>query len=943
MRKLLLMVALAMGLTTSAQYQEVKERKTDGNRPLAEFASEKDVLFNCGWKFQLVTKDNKTTDFASPQLDDSQWRTLVLPHDFQFELPWTEGGGGARGFKPSCEGWYRKTFTVPESWQGLNVKLDFGGIIYLGDVYINGTKVASTDYGYVGLEADLTKYLRYGGENVVAVYASTGPKKGSRWYTGAGLFRDVRLQLENPTHIARHGVYITCEVDELSVSGVRSEELGIRSSGVQKFRSADNSMTNNPSSNSSSIVAPPSEGVGRFLSTRQLVNSSTSKINIQVEVDGWQKRKNVSIRARVIDAEGNVVGKATGTMPKYTKQTSTEVMLTTVNIADAKLWDIDSPYLYSADVVVEADGMVVDSVREQFGIRKIEFSKDFGFKLNGRKVFLKGISNHHDMGALGAAAFDDGIERMMRRLKEFGFNHIRCSHNPYSESFTKIADRVGLLIVDELIDKWSDNDYWGGRRPFTTLWPQMITEWVKRDRNSPSVIMWSLGNELQIREGWAGYQGLNDWGVTMYRVMDQVVKRWDKTRKTTVGQYPARAGAIARADRNFNNYLVPPELAQATEIASFNYQSDKYAAYLEHCPEMIIYQSEAETKGWLAPYYNMDHEKMVGLAYWGAIEYWGESNRWPKKGWNYSFFDHTCRPQPQAWLAKSAFCEDEPVVRIGVLDTQGSETVNWNDVNVGQTALLDHWNHAANSKQQIYTFTNAHAVELIVNGKSIGTKENNGTGNMRNAILWKDIDYGKGGSIVAIARSKDGKETARHEMKTAGKAVRLVVNEEQNILRSTGVKECRSEELGVRSEELEIRSSGVQECRNADNSMTNNPSSNSSSIVAPPSEGVGRFLSTRQLVNSSTNNLIYLNITATDSKGRIVPGYNEPLTATVEGGATLYALDNHDHYTSELFHNVNTKNMKNGRMQVILRRSNKPGKIVLKVATPSFKKKITIL
>ena len=841
------MLALAMGLTTSAQYQEVKERKTDGNRPLAEFAAEKDVLFNDGWKFQLVTKDNKTTDFASPQLDDSQWRTLDLPHDFQFEQPWTEGGGGARGFKPSCEGWYRKTFTAPESWQGLNVKLDFGGIIYLGDVYINGTKVASTDYGYVGLEADLTKHLRYGGENVVAVYASTGPKKGSRWYTGAGLFRDVRLQLENPTHIARHGVYIISEV-----------------------------------------------------------YSSTSKINIQVEVDGWQKRKNVCIRARVIDAEGNVVGKATGTMPKYTKQTSTEVMLTTVNIADAKLWDIDSPYLYSADVVVEADGMVVDSVREQFGIRKIEFSKDFGFKLNGKKVFLKGISNHHDMGALGAAAFDDGIERMMRRLKEFGFNHIRCSHNPYSESFTKIADRVGLLIVDELTDKWSDNDYWGGRRPFTSMWPQMITEWVKRDRNSPSVIMWSLGNELQIREGWAGYQGLNDWGVTMYRVMDQVVKRWDKTRKTTVGQYPARAGAIAKKDRDFNKYLVPPEMAQATEVASLNYQSDKYAAYLEHCPEMIIYQSEAETSAWLAPYYNMDHERMVGMAYWGAIEYWGESNRWPKKGWNYSFFDHTCRPLPQAWLAKSAFCEDEPVVRIGVLDTQGSETVNWNDVNVGQTALLDHWNHVANSKQQIYTFTNAHAVELIVNGKSIGTKENNGTGNMRNAILWKDIDYGKGGSIVAIARSKDGKETARHEMQTAGKAVRLVVNEEQNIL-------------------------------------TNNPSSNSSSIVAPPSEGVGRFLSTRQLVNSSTNNLIYLNITATDSKGRIVPGYNEPLTATVEGGATLYALDNHDHYTSELFHNVNTKNMKNGRMQVILRRSNKPGKIVLKVATPSFKKKITIL
>ncbi|MBQ2951255.1 MAG: hypothetical protein IJE12_09480 [Prevotella sp.] len=293
MKKLLLIATLALSLAASAQYQDVRERKVGDNRPLAEFVNQHDVLFNDGWKFQLVTKDNKTTDFASPQLDDSQWRTLDLPHDFQFEQPWTEGGGGARGFKPSCEGWYRKTFTVPEYWQGLNVKLDFGGIIYLGDVYINGTKVASTDYGYVGLEADLTKHLKYGGENVVAVYASTGPKKGSRWYTGAGLFRDVRLQLENPTHIARHGVYITCEVDELtgkqvdelSASGVRSEELGIRSeelgirsSGVQKFRSADNSMTNNPSSNSSSIVAPPLEGVGRFLSTRQLVNSSTNNL-----------------------------------------------------------------------------------------------------------------------------------------------------------------------------------------------------------------------------------------------------------------------------------------------------------------------------------------------------------------------------------------------------------------------------------------------------------------------------------------------------------------------------------------------------------------------------------------------------------------------------------------------------------------------------------------
>ena len=819
MKILPFLLAIALPITTSAQYQEVRERKTGENRPLAEFVTQKEMLFNFDWKFQLVTLENKETDFTSPTLDDSAWRTLDLPHDFQFEQPWTESGGGARGFKPMCEGWYRKTFVADKAWEGLHVKLDFGGIIYLGDVYINGTRIASTDYGYVGLEAELTKHLNYGEANTVAVYASTGPKKGSRWYTGGGLFRDVHLVLQNPTHIARHGVYVTTVAED---------------------------------------------------------SSATKSVSIQTEVTGWQGKKDVLIRARILDAEGNVVGITQGTMPCHTKQQSTEVQLPPVKVKEAKLWNVDTPYLYSTDVVIEADGMVVDSVREQFGIRTIEFSPEYGFKLNGEKLFLKGISNHHDMGSLGAASFDESIERMMRRLKEFGFNHIRCSHNPYSKSFTRIADRVGILIVDELIDKWSDNDYWGGRQPFTTLWPQLVTEWVKRDRNSPSVIMWSLGNELQIREGWAGYQGLNDWGVTMYLIMDQVVKRWDNTRPTTVGQYPARAGAIAKKDRDFNTYLVPPEMAQATEVASFNYQSDKYAAYLEYCPDMIIYQSEAETSSWTAPYYNMDHNRMVGIAYWGAIEYWGESNRWPKKGWNYSFFDHTCRPYPQAWLIKSAFCEDEPIVRLGVLNTEGTEVVNWNDVNVGQTAMHDHWTFTEESTQQVYTFTNAHSVELLANNKSLGIQENNGTGNMRNAILWKDVPYGKGGTLTAIARDKEGRETARHEMQTASKAVRLVIE---------------VEEIG-----------------------------------------------TRKVDNLSTNTLTYLNVTAVDKKGCIVPTYNEPLTVTVDGNATIYALDNHDHYTDELFHGITTKRMRNGRMQIILRSKREPGKVTVKAETPTMKR-----
>lgn len=814
-KTLIILAAILLPLCADAQYQEVKERKAGDNRPLAEFADERRTLFNFDWKFMLVTPENKGTDFVSPTLDDADWRSLDLPHDFQWELPWNQDAGGARGFKPTGEGWYRKTFVADEAWRGLQVKLDFGGIIYLGDVYLNGKKIASTEYGYVGMEADLTPHLRWGEENTVAVYASTGPKKGSRWYTGGGLFRDVYLQLMNPTHIARHGVYITTPE----------------------------------------------------------VSEEKAAVQVQVEVTGWQKRRDVRIRTRLLDAAGNVIGNSEAGMPKHTKQSTTEVKLPLVALSQPNLWSPDTPYLYKADVIVEADGMVVDSLREEFGVRWMEFSPEFGFKLNGKKIFLQGNSGHHDMGALGAAAFDSGIERMMRQLKSFGFNTIRCSHNPYSDSFARIADRVGMLVVDELIDKWSDKDYWGGRQPFTHIWPELITEWVKRDRNRPSIILWSIGNELQIRNDWAGLPGMNDWGVTTYRVFDQVVKRWDDTRKTTVAMFPARAGYIAKKDRDFNTYLVPPELACATEVASFNYQSDKYAAYVDYAPHLIVFQSEAETSAMLAPFYNMNHETMVGMAYWGGIEYWGESNAWPKKGWNYSFFNHTLRPYPQAYLVKSAFVPYEPLVRIGVIDAKGGESVSWNDVIVGRPSILDYWNFPDGSKQNVVTYTNAHSVELLVSGKSLGTRLNDATqGESRNIILWNNVEYPRGGEIVAIARDTNGTEVSRHAIQTAGKATRLTIEPE---------------------------------------------------TIGWIADGMS---------------LLYLDVTATDRKGLIDPTCADSLTVSVEGAATLLALDNGDHYTPDLFYGIDRKPMKEGRMQIVLRSKREAGAVKVTVSTGKLKR-----
>ena len=815
------LLTFAVCQSSYAQYVDKQEKKAVANVPVSTFGEYQHQLFNFDWKFQL----GAVKDAANPSLDDTSWRKLDLPHDFQFEQPWQEEAGGARGFKPMCEGWYRKTFAADEVWRNRRVTLDFDGLMYYGDVYLNGHKVASSEYGYLGFEADLTKYLRYDTLNVVAVYASTGPVKGSRWYTGGGLFRDVYLQVKNPTHIARNGVFIT---------------------------------------------------------TPQ-VSAASAEVQVQVEVDGWQKH-NAGLRAVIRDPQGNVVAETTGQMPRFTHQRCSEVRLDPVTLATPQLWDLDTPNLYTAEVILTADGVTADSIVDTFGIRSIEFSNEFGFKLNGRKVFLQGMANHHDMGALGVASFDRGIERLMLTAKAWGYNCIRCSHNPYSRSFTRIADRVGILVVDELIDKWSDTDYWGGRKPFTAIWHQLIPEWVKRDRNSPSVILWSLGNELQTRGEWSGFD-TNDWGVTTYNVFRTFLKRYDDTRLTTVAMFPSREGGLRREpDGSDMEHCVAPELAQVTDVSSFNYQSNCYSEYMRHHPHMILFQSECQTSQFLWGFYNMDREHSVGLAYWGAVEYWGESNRWPKKGWNYSFFDTALNPYPTAYLIRSAFIPDEPLVHIAVNAGEG-ESVNWNDVQVGSLNLNESWNHTPGSLQTIYTFSNCQEVELLLNGKSLGRKANNlwtsnegldkydkGMPNSKKHIIqWPDVQY-KAGRLVAVGYN-DGKEVCRHQIETTGRAVALRIEAETpNQWRADGM------------------------------------------------------------------DLQYLKVWAVDSRGRRVYDATGEVTFDVSGAATLYSVDNVDHYTDLLFtSDINHKPLHAGFMLGILRSTRHAGEVNVRVTCPGLK------
>ena len=680
-------------------------------------------LFNFGWKFKL----GEIANASSPKLDDSDWRSLDLPHDYQIEMPWwNDKTARGRGFKQMSTGWYRKTFNADPAWKGKRIILDFEGIMLHGDAYLNGKMIGGTDYGYLGFETDITKHLKWDEPNVLAVHCSTGNMPNSRWYTGGGLFRDVHLILKDSVAIARHGIYIT---------------------------------------------------------TPQ-INKEQATVSVQVEVEGIKNKKyDLVIEAKILDPSGYQVATTKINAPKDNKQPTVEVKLPNVTVGHPQLWWCETPNLYTAEVSLILNGKTIDKLNERFGIRTVEFTREHGFRLNGKKIFLQGMANHHDIGAPGAAAYETGIARMMDKIKEFGFNHIRTSHNPYSEAFLRLADEKGILIVDELYDKWSNTLAWAGRRPWTEMWWENLMEWVKRDRNHPSVIMWSLGNELQFQEERCGFP-TRDWGVTTYDIMNTLVKRLDPTRKTTVAMYPARAGGIVKHSPEYRleENIIPAELAQHTEVASFNYCWEDYDKYMKYAPHMILYQSEATTNELTAPWAGMDRDHMVGLAYWGAIEYWGESNIWPKKGWDYSFFRHSLEPNSQAYLIKTIFKPEEPQVHIGIAGKV--DTLWWNDIVVGQTRVSSHWNREAGQKYKVYTYTNGDEVELFVNGKSIGVKKNSDK-RKPNVIVWDGIEY-EPGTIKAIA-TKDGKVYAQHQLETTGKAIKLMMVTENADWKADGM------------------------------------------------------------------------------------------------------------------------------------------------------------
>ena len=694
MKRITLLFTLLTSLTISAQ------RMTE--------------CLNFGWEFRLN--------------DEGEWRKVNVPHDFQIEQPWVAPSAdekadntdvaaniksrlSSRGFKEMGKGYYRLHYTPAKELEGQRVLLDFEGIMYTADVYLNHKHVGGTNYGYVGFEIDITDELDYGKDNLIEVVADTREPNNSRWYTGGGLFRNVRVvATPKDRFFNRHPLYITTR---------------------------DN----------------------RFVS-------------VSAEFTNRTKDKATAIRLQILDPDGKEVYSTTTEIARHKMTRHQEARIVTdVEIADAKVWDIDTPYLYSVKAqLLKDDGAIADETCDEFGFRTIEFGPDFGLKLNGHKVLLKGYANHHTLGALGAAAYPKAIEKRLKLIKQFGMNHIRTSHNPYSRDFIRLCDKYGILVVDELYDKWT-RQHTGGKVAFEQHWQQEVPEWVKRDRNSPSVILWSLGNELQQDPNMP----FNDFGVTMYRLQKTLLQRYDSTRLVTVAMHPRY--------RNWETDSLPHDLAMITDIQAYNYRYMYFPGDGRRFPWMKFYQSEASTSAMGPNFFEMNLDKVIGLAYWGAIDYLGESQGWPAKGWAQGVFDISLEPKPKAYFMKSFFKPEEPLVHIAVIDSKND--VMWNGVQTGNDGMSDHWCRQPGSMLSLITYTNADEVELILNGKKLGRKQNpKNDPKLRNQIRWDNVTY-QDGKLEAIAYN-GGKVVTRHQIETTGKAVKLSVTAEDNTWKADG-------------------------------------------------------------------------------------------------------------------------------------------------------------
>ncbi len=691
----------------------------------------REIQFNDNWKF--IREDIAGAEKLD--FDDSNWRVLNLPHDYSIEdLPENEGvkqigpfseksvGGASTGHVVGGIAWYRKHFILNKNDEGKIIKILFDGVYMNSDVWINGNHLGNQPYGYSAFSFDLTKFLNPAGEDNVLAVQVKNEGENSRWYSGSGIYRNVKLIKMSPVFIDLWGNYITTPK----------------------------------------------------------VSTENATVNIETKiVNSTLKNKDIKVIVEIQDAQNKVVA----TSEKIVKVKSSETILIQQNIEviSPKLWDTESPNLYTVVVQLKKGNKTVDQTQTKFGIRSIEFSPEKGFLLNGKNVLIKGGCLHHDNGILGAAAFKSAEYRRVRIMKENGFNAIRVSHNPPSELFLDACDELGMLVMDESFDQWQlpkkKDDY---NLYFDDWWERDMEAMLLRDRNHPSIIIWSIGNEIKERS--------NESGLKIATFLKSKVKELDTIRPVTQAvckfwEYPGKTWKDSE-----------PLFAQM-DIQGYNYRWQKYEEDHKNFPERIIIGTESVAKEALANWQMVEkHPYVIGDFVWTGMDYFGESGI----GHNKLKSDGVITLPPWPWF--NGFCGDIDIIGNKKPQMYFRDVV-WNNSNLeilvhapiptgeeeevsfwGWPNELKSWNWQGNegTPLQVSVYSRCDKIILELNGIVLGEKIVSEETKLTASF---EVPY-QPGELVAIGFI-DGKEVVRQSLKTTGKPAQLKIKSEtENILSS---------------------------------------------------------------------------------------------------------------------------------------------------------------
>jgi beta-galactosidase len=537
----ILFFLLAVCMSGSAQHQNIDERNQ---------------LFDTNWKF--FPGDTATASVVN--FNDAGWRKLDLPHDWSIEgkiAPKNPTAGGG-GYFPAGKGWYRKTFNVSGEWKTKKVSIYFEGVYMNSEVFVNGKSLGIYPYGYSSFRYDLTPYLVFDKENVIAVRVDNSQHVNSRWYSGSGIYRHVWLTVTNPVHVAHWGVTITTP-DVTSTKAIVQVKT----------------LVKNETASSQRVV------LKTLLSNKNSKNTGSNQVNVELPAN------------------------------------SEKEVIQTIAIAKPLLWSPETPHIYQAQVQVLKDTRVVDANQTDFGIRSIKFTAEQGFQLNGKTLKMNGGCVHHDNGCLGAAAFDRAEERKVELLKAAGFNAVRTSHNPPSEAFLNACDRLGLLVMDESFDCWKiGKNRFDYAIYFDQWWKRDLEAMVMRDRNHPSIVMWSIGNEIPER-------GTPSAVKTAQMLADEV-RKMDNSRPVT--------SAIVATEKKWEAF---DSLMNVHDIAGYNYHLFSGPADHERVPSRIIVHTESYPRDAFTNWNLVQNNRyIIGDFVWTAMDYLGESGigRWYYSG-----------------------------------------------------------------------------------------------------------------------------------------------------------------------------------------------------------------------------------------------------------------------------------------------------------------------